>query len=47
MNAMDRKGKWKNDQSGSIPWLKVRIDGREGWVHAEEDLNALGLFHAG
>jgi hypothetical protein len=46
-NAMERSGKWKNDQSGEIPWLKVRIDGKEGWVHAEEDLNALGLFQAG
>ncbi len=46
-NAMDRSGKWRDDRSGEIPWLKVRIDGKEGWVHAEEDLNALGLFQAG
>jgi hypothetical protein len=24
-------------------WLKVRIDGREGWMHSEEDFRALGL----
>jgi len=24
-------------------WLKVRIDGKEGWVHSEEDFRALGL----
>jgi hypothetical protein len=46
-NAMDRNGQWKDEQSGEIPWLKVRIDGKEGWVHAAEDLNALGLYQAG
>jgi hypothetical protein len=46
-NAMDRSGKWKIGPSDEIPWLKVRVDGKEGWVHAEEDLNALGLFQAG
>ena len=24
-------------------WLKVRIDGKEGWMHSEEDFYALGL----
>jgi len=24
-------------------WLKVRIDGKEGWIHSEEDFYALGL----
>jgi len=24
-------------------WLKVRIDGKEGWIHGEEDFYALGL----
>jgi hypothetical protein len=24
-------------------WLKVRIDGKEGWMHGEEDFNVLGL----
>ncbi len=46
-NVMDRNGKWRHEQGFEIPWLKVRIDGKEGWVHAEEDLNALGLFQVG
>jgi len=25
------------------PWLKLRIDGKEGWIHSEEDFDALGL----
>lgn len=25
------------------PWLKVRIDGKEGWIHGQEDLDALGM----
>ncbi len=24
-------------------WLKVRIDGKEGWIHTEEDFAAIGL----
>ena len=24
-------------------WLKVRVDGKEGWMHSEEDFRALGL----
>jgi hypothetical protein len=28
-------------------WVKVRIDGREGWIHSPEDLNAIGLFASG
>jgi hypothetical protein len=24
-------------------WMKVRIDGKEGWIHSEEDFQALGL----
>ena len=28
-------------------WLKVRIDGAEGWIHTAEDFNALGLHQAG
>jgi hypothetical protein len=28
-------------------WLKVRIDGREGWIHSEEDFEAVGLPQAG
>src|SRR5215469_450684 len=25
-------------------WVKVRVDGKEGWIHTEEDLQAVGLF---
>lgn len=28
---------------GQDLWLKVRIDGKEGWIHSEEDFQALGL----
>jgi len=28
-------------------WLKVRIGGREGWVHSDEDFEALGVPQAG
>jgi hypothetical protein len=28
-------------------WLKVRIDGVEGWIHSEEDFEAVGLPQAG
>jgi hypothetical protein len=24
-------------------WLKVRIDGKEGWIHSQEDFSAVGL----
>ena len=24
-------------------WLKIRIDGQEGWIHTEEDFEAVGL----
>jgi len=29
--------------AGQDLWLKVRIDGKEGWMHSEEDFRALGL----
>lgn len=32
--------------SGDV-WLKVRIGGQEGWVHSEEDFDALGVPQAG
>ena len=25
-------------------WVKVSIDGKEGWIHTEEDLQAVGLY---
>jgi hypothetical protein len=28
-------------------WLKVRIDGAEGWIHSEEDFQAVGLPQSG
>jgi hypothetical protein len=28
-------------------WLRVRIDGKEGWVHTQGDFGAIGLPHAG
>ena len=28
-------------------WLKVRIDGKEGWIHTQEDFEAIGLPQAG
>ncbi len=37
------------DDAGTIavlskePWLKVRIDGKEGWIHSQEDFDALGM----
>ena len=46
-NALDRNGKWIPAPEMEIPWLKVRINGQVGWVHAEEDLIALGLSFAG
>jgi hypothetical protein len=43
-----------NDNSKTIDfgangdvWLKVRIDGQEGWIHTEEDFEAVGLPTAG
>jgi hypothetical protein len=32
---------------GDDVWVKVRIDGKEGWIHTEEDLQAIGLYRAG
>lgn len=32
---------------GEDVWVKVRIDGKEGWIHTPEDLNAIGLFASG
>jgi hypothetical protein len=28
-------------------WLKIRIDGREGWIHTQEDFQAIGLHQSG
>lgn len=32
---------------GEDVWVKVRIDGKEGWIHTPEDRNAIGLFQSG
>jgi len=32
--------------SGDV-WIKVRIDGQEGWIHSQEDFDAVGLPEAG
>jgi len=28
-------------------WVKVRIGGKEGWIHTDEDLQTIGLYRAG
>jgi hypothetical protein len=28
-------------------WIKIRIDGEEGWIHSQEDFDAVGLPQAG
>ena len=28
-------------------WVKIRIDGQEGWIHSEEDFEAVGLPQSG
>lgn len=32
-----------NLKVGKDPWLKIRIDDKEGWIHSEEDFAAVGL----
>lgn len=34
------------DVGGDI-WVQVRIDGRVGWIHTNEDLQAIGLYQSG
>lgn len=44
---------WAEDENGiglstsDDVWLKVRIDGKEGWIHTQEDFQAIGLPQAG
>ncbi len=51
--AVEVETVWSEDADGislstaEDPWLKVRIDGKEGWVHTPEDLMAIGLPQAG
>jgi hypothetical protein len=44
MDAMDDAGGIGWAQNEEL-WLKARIDGKEGWMHGEEDFNAFGLPH--
>lgn len=32
---------------GDDIWVKIRVDGKEGWIHTDEDLQAIGLYQAG
>jgi hypothetical protein len=47
--AADNSNDWIKEAGGfgvapdSDLWIKVRIDGREGWIHSEEDFRSLGL----
>jgi hypothetical protein len=41
-DAMNDSGGVGLDRSSDI-WLKVRIDGKEGWIHGEEDFAAFGF----
>lgn len=51
--AVEVETVWKEDAEGvglstaEDPWLKVRIDGKEGWIHTQEDFMAIGLPQAG
>jgi hypothetical protein len=44
---------WQEDDRGASLnpgddfWIKVRIDGKEGWIHTQEDFEAIGLPQAG
>jgi hypothetical protein len=44
---------WNGDSKGIYfsvngdVWIKVRIDGVEGWIHSQEDFDAVGLPQAG
>jgi len=44
---------WKENADGvslgvsDDVWLKIRIDGREGWIHTQEDFQAIGLPQSG
>lgn len=32
---------------GDDIWVKIRVDGKEGWIHTNEDLQAIGLYQTG
>jgi len=33
--------------AGGDIWVKIRVDGKEGWIHSDEDLQAVGLYFSG
>ena len=45
--------KWNEEKDsiglgvGDDIWVKIRVDGKEGWIHTNEDLQAIGLYQAG
>ena len=43
----DKKNIWFGVSSEGDTWLKVRIDGQEGWIHTQEDFDAVGLPQSG
>lgn len=49
VGAVENSNDWIKDAGGfrvvpeSDLWIKVRIDGKEGWIHTEEDFRSLGL----
>jgi len=51
--AAEGEVKWEEDEHsvglspGDDFWIKVRIDGKEGWIHTQEDFMAIGLPQAG
>ncbi|MBI2818788.1 MAG: hypothetical protein HYX73_02320 [Acidobacteria bacterium] len=50
--AAEGEVRWEEDEQGVglAPgddfWIKVRIDGKEGWIHTQEDFAAIGLPQA-
>jgi len=44
---VSQDGKSINFNVNGDVWLKVRIGGQEGWIHSEEDFQALGVPQAG
>lgn len=32
---------------GDDIWVKIRVDGKVGWIHTNEDLQAIGLYQSG
>ena len=47
LDWVSQDGKSINVEVNGEVWLKVRIAGQEGWIHSEEDFQALGVPQAG